>query len=177
VTTWKAHVDWRGVGDDELHDALDEDRAAFPWIAFTEARFQGDMGIGIDITSDDPDALARYMDAEGLAGDIVEVRPPVAGALASCEHAECMRVLNVAALLTAADGPEIESVGRFADVSASVAELKPFSLDCDVHMAVVYFRDAATGDWFILPVSRVTDPRLLAQLEAAREVKQDGSAC
>ena len=93
--------------------------------------------------------------------------PPVTSALSSCEHVECMKVLNVAALLTAADGPEIESVGRFVDVSASVASLKPFSLDCDVHLAVVYFRDASTGDWFMLPVSRVTDPRLLAQLESA----------
>jgi hypothetical protein len=93
--------------------------------------------------------------------------PPVTSALSSCEHVECMKVLNVAALLTAADGPEIESVGRFADVSASVAGLLPFSLDHDTHTAIVYFRDAATGDWFRLPVSRVTDPELLAQLEAA----------
>jgi hypothetical protein len=166
---WKAHCDWRGMDVEYLERELAADRANWPGLTFTGNQLPGDRGIGVDVTSASRDALRLYLDEEELNDEIVEVRPP-GGALATCEHFECAKVLNIAAWLLAGEGG-----GKFADLAVADASLNRFSRDCGTTTAVVYLKNPADREWFMLPVSRVTDPRLLAQLEvAAEEAEQDG---
>lgn len=55
----------------------------------------------------------------------------------------------------------------FVDLARSEPGLRRFSLDCTMAEAVVYLRHGVDGEWFMLPVSRVTDPYLITRLEEA----------
>lgn len=86
----------------------------------------------------------------------------------SCEHFECAKVLNVAAWLANSECRDAAGGGvPFTDLARSEPGLRRFSLDCTMREAVVYLKHEADGEWFMLPVSRVTDPYLIIRLEEA----------
>ena len=84
----------------------------------------------------------------------------------SCTHPECAHVLNMTASIWD-DSPDVLVV----DLAQSDAALQPWSLDCATAGTVAY-RPSYEGDgnfvdgWYMLRISRVTDPDVLRKLNA-----------
>lgn len=83
----------------------------------------------------------------------------------SCEHVQCQRTANMAAWI--ADGQVADAA--FIDLARVEPGLRPFSVDCAMSDAVLYLHGVGGpgGRFWMLRLSEVTDPDLIARLEEA----------